>query len=67
MEATGRMAGEIDCRIVLVSKVFGSLHSAVFMAHDHSVETKRLVYCSVMLGVLFYGAEMWALTPVLVR
>ena len=67
VEASGRMTGEIDQHIVQASKAFGSLHSAVFLARDLSLETKRLVYCSVVLGVLLYGVETWAPTPVLVR
>ena len=67
VEASGRMTGEIDQRIVQASKAFGSLRSAVFLAHDLSLETKRLVYCSVVLGMLLYGAETWAPTQVLVR
>ena len=67
VEATGRMTGEIDQRIVQASKAFDSLRSAVFMAHDLSLETKRLVYCSVVLGVLLHGAETWSPTQALVR
>ena len=67
VKATGRMTEEIDCRIVQASKALGSLHSAVFMSHDLNVETKRLVYYSVVLGVLFYDAEMWTPTQVLIR
>ena len=67
VEASGRMTGEIDQHIVQASKALGSLRSAVFLAHDLSLETKRLVYCSVVLGVLLYGAETWAPTQVLVR
>ena len=66
VEASGRMTGEIDQHIVQASKAFGSLRSAVFLAHDLSLEMKRLVYCFVVLGVL-YGAETWAPTQVLVR
>ena len=55
------------CRLSQVSKAFGSLHSAVFMAHDLSLEIKRLVYCSVVLVVLLYGIEMWTPIEVLVR
>ena len=61
------MTREIDQRIVQAFKAFGSLHSAVFLAHDLSLETKRQVYCSVVLGVLLYGVETWELTRVLVR
>ena len=67
VEASGRMTGEVDQCIVQASKAFGSLRSAVFLAHDLSLETKRLVYCSVVLGVLLYGVETWAPTLVLVR
>jgi len=38
-------------------KVFGELCSSVFLAHDLSFDTKRLVYQSVVLGVLLYGTE----------
>ena len=37
------------------------------MACDLSLETKQLVYQSVVLGVLLYGVETWAPTQVLVR
>ena len=59
------MTGEVDHHFVQASRAFGSLHSAVFMAHDLSVETKRLVYRSVVLRV--YSAETWVPTQVLVR
>ena len=36
-------------------------------AFDLSLETKRQVYFSVVLGVLLHGAETWAPTQVLVR
>ena len=67
VEATGRMTGEVDHRIVQASKAFGSLCSAMFMAHDLNLETKRLVYRSVVLGVLLYSAETWAPMQVLIR
>ena len=59
------MTGEVDHHFVQASRASGSLHSAVFMAHDLSVETKRLVYRSVVLRV--YGAETRGPTQVLVR
>ena len=49
------------------SKVFGGLCSSGFMVHNLSLETKRLVYHSVVLGTLLYGAEAWTPTQVLVR
>ena len=42
------------------SKLFESLCNVVFMDCDLNLETKRLVYYSVVLGVLLYGAETLA-------
>ena len=57
------MVGEISCRI---ARTFGSLCDSVFTASDLTLETKRIVYHSVVLGVLLYGAETWAPTQELV-
>ena len=38
----------------------------MFAASDLTLETKRMVYRSVVLGVLLYGAETWAPTQELV-
>ena len=43
------------------SRVFGALRSAVFCDRSLSLSTKRMVYCSMVLGVLLYGAESWAI------
>ena len=67
IEAHGRMTGEVTCQIAQASRVFGELCSSVFTACDLSLETKRLVYQSVVLGVLLYSVETWAPTQVLVR
>jgi len=63
VEARGRVVGEVDCRIVQASRVFCSLRDSVFTASNLTLENKRMVYRSVMLGVLLYGAEPWAPTP----
>ena len=34
----------------------------MFLAQDLGLETKRLIYQSVVLGVLLHGAESWAPT-----
>ena len=57
VEACG---GEVSCRIAQASRAFGSLRDSVFNASDLIMETKRMVYRSVVLGVLLYGAETWA-------
>jgi len=61
------MTGEVNRQIAQASNVFGKLCSSVFLACDLSLDTKRLVYQSVVLGVLLYGAETWASTQVVVR
>jgi len=67
IEASGGITGEIDRQIAQVSKAFGELRNFVFLACDLSLETKRLVYQSVVLGFLLYGAETWALTQIIVK
>ena len=49
-EAHGRMTGEVTRRIAQASRVFGELRSSVFTACNLSLETKQLVYQSVVLG-----------------
>ena len=66
VEAAGEMTGEVEHCIVRASRTFGSLCNVVFMDHLLNLETKRLVYRSVVLDVLLYGAETWAPTQVLV-
>ena len=53
------VAGEVSCRIAQASRAFGSPE---FTASDLTLETKRTVYRSVVLGVLLY-AETWAPPP----
>ena len=61
------MTGEVNHRIAQASKIFGELCNSVFKAHDLSIETKRHVYQSVVLGTLLYSTEIWAPTEVLVK
>ena len=53
---------EVCCRIAQVSRAFGSLCDSVFTASDLTMETKRMVYQSVVLRMLLYGGETWAPT-----
>ena len=53
-------------KLAVGSRAFGSLHGSVFTASDLTLETKRMVYRSVVLGVLLYGTEIWAPHPRLV-
>ena len=66
VEVCGGVVGEVGCRIAQASRAFGSLRDSVFATSDLSLETKRMVYRSVVLGVLLYDAETWAPTQELV-
>ena len=46
------MSGQFS--VLIISTV---LHATLFIAHDLSVETKRLLYHFVVLRVLLYGME----------
>ena len=67
VEARGGMVAEVSNRIAQASRAFGSLRNSVFTASDLTLETKRMVYRSVVLGALLYGTEAWAPTQELVR
>ena len=67
VEARGCVVAEVSNRIAQASMAFGSLRYSVFTASELTLETKRLVYRSVVLGVWLYGAEAWAPTQELVR
>ena len=64
VEVAGGMTGEVEHRIVRAFRTFGSLCNVVFMDCHLNLDTKRLVYHSV---VSLYGAETWAPTQVLVK
>ena len=66
LEACGGVVGEVGCKIAQAPRAFGSLRDSVFAASDLSLEMKRMVYQSVVLGVLLYGAETWVPTQELV-
>ena len=61
IDASGDMKNEISNRIAKASRAFGSLRKPIFQDKNLSIQTKRAVYCAVVLSVLFYGAETWTL------
>ena len=63
----GEVTREVLCRNAKPSKAFGSLCDAIFMNRTFSVSTKRNVYKDVVLSVLVYGAETWAINAPDVR
>ena len=66
IEACGGVVSEVNCRIAQASRAFSSLRDSVFTASDLTLETKRMVYRSVVLGVLLYDGETRAPTQELV-
>ena len=63
----GEVKDEVKCRIGKAARAFGCLQRPVFRNHHLSVETKRNVYRAVVLSVLLYGAETWAVKAESVR
>ena len=61
INAGGDMRNEISSRIAKISRAFGSLRKTVLQDKNLSMPTKRAVYCTAVLSVLFYGAETWML------
>ena len=67
VETSGSVLLDVQDKIGRASRVFGALHSAVFCDGSLSLSTKRMVYCSMVLGVLLYGAESWAIKERTIR
>ena len=61
VETSGNVLLDVQDKIGRASRVFGALRSAVFCDGSLSLSTKRMVYYSMVLGVLLYGAESWAI------
>ena len=65
MEASSGVVGEVNSRIAQASRVFGSLRDCINCIR-FTMGTKRMMYLSVVLGVLLYGDETWVPTEDLV-
>ena len=61
IDENGDMKNEISSRIAKASRTFCSLRKSIFQDKNLSIPTKHAVYCTVILSVLFYGAETWTL------
>ena len=66
-EAKGGVGKDVCERIAKASCAFGMLKEPVFRDRNLSITTKRLVYNSVVLGVLLYGSETWTTTRNITR
>ena len=67
VEAKGGVGKDVCERIAKASRAFGMLKEPVFRDRNLSITTKRLVYNSVVLGVLLYGSETWTTTRSITR
>ena len=61
ISSDGELKKEISCRIAKAARAFGSLRKSIFQDQNLSVSTKRAVYRAVVMSVLLYGAETWAI------
>jgi len=53
---------DVKARIQQASRAFGSIQSCIFSNSAISMRVKAAVYTAVVLSVLLYGCEAWALT-----
>ena len=67
VEATGSVLPDVQDKIWRASRVFGALRRPIFGDSSLSLCTKRMVYCSMVLGILLYGAETWAAKEDIIR
>ena len=58
---------DVKCRIAKDSRAFGCLRDPIFNNPILSIPTERAVYKAIVLAVLSYGAETWALKAEHVR
>ena len=56
----GEVKSEVKIRIGKAARAFGCLQKSIFQNQRVSVEVKRVVYKAVVLSILLYGAETWA-------
>ena len=52
----------VDARISKASAAFGKLKGYVFASKDISLPAKRAAYVALVLSILLYGCECWAIT-----
>jgi len=66
VDISGSVVLDVQEKIGRASQAFGALHGSVFCDRNLSLTTKWMVYCSMVLGVL-YGAESWAIKEPTIR
>ena len=58
----GSDALDVDSRIVAAGKAFGALRACLFSSTHINAQAKAMVFVTLILGILLYGAESWRLT-----
>ena len=56
----GALDKEVSSRLAKAARVFGSLRKPILELRGLTIQMKRMVYKSIVLGTLLYGAETWA-------
>lgn len=58
---------DCDARILAASGAFGALRTRIFEDRRVPLQAKRMAYQALVLNVLFYGCEAWALSSYMER
>ena len=58
---------DVDTRIKKANGAFGGLRKCFFANQSISLDTKRIVYLTVIVSILLFGSETWVLTEELHR
>ena len=53
---------DVDRRVKKAAAVFGALSKCLFRSRSISLHAKGLAYKTLVLSILLYGSEAWALT-----
>ena len=59
VECRGSVNAELTARVLRAATVFGAMRRSVFSDKLMCLQTKRMVYQAVVLGVLLYAVETW--------
>ena len=65
MSRNGSDSIDVDSRIASAGKAFGALRGCLFSSTHINTAAKRAVYESLILNILFYGAETWSVTEIM--
>ena len=67
ISSDGELDMELSGHLAKAAKMFGCLHSSIFVNGSLSIAIKRCVYTAIVVSTLLYGAEIWAIKAPQVR